>query len=116
MISDKLYAVIFGAMAALILALAIPLIFACLSTIPNLRKQVSELTVQRDTGQSDIAALRAAQDVQSKAIADLVNAAHERDAAAESAVNVRISASKRPPIALHSAQELNAWLSSLSSQ
>ncbi len=115
-IKDKLYTLIFGVSATLMIVSAVVLAVDHFLTIPGLRKKVSELTVQRDTGQSDLTALRAAQEVQTKAINDLVAAAQSRDSKSEAAASARIALARRPPAAAHTAQELNAWLSSLSSQ
>lgn len=114
MIFGNITGLIYGAAAALILALSVAVGIDHVFTIPSLRKQVSTLTAERDTGQSDIAALRAGQDVQNESIRRLVAAAHYRDAEAERSATARIAAARRAAPAAHTAQELNQWLESLS--
>lgn len=116
MIPHQIVGYVYVAVAAIIVSLAVMVGIDRGFIVPHLRAQISTLTVQRDVANSDKEALQAAQEVQNKAVADLVALAHSKDAAADKAALDRIVRAHKPQPEVHNAEELNTWLTDISQQ
>lgn len=116
MIPPQIIGYVYGAVATIIVSLAVMVGIDRFFIVPHLRAEISMLTVQRDTANSDKEALQAAQEVQNKAVADLVALAHSKDAAADKTASDRIARARKPQTSVHNAEELNTWLNDISQQ